>query len=60
MFLKLESWKKACIFEETSIFEGVLEVEDLEESLDLQRSFNLRGWSTLGVEESSSSWENSL
>ncbi|KAA0068106.1 putative mitochondrial protein [Cucumis melo var. makuwa] len=42
MFLKLESWKKACIFEEASIFEGVLEVEDLEESLDLQRSFNLR------------------
>uniref|UniRef100_A0A9I9EM72 Uncharacterized protein n=1 Tax=Cucumis melo TaxID=3656 RepID=A0A9I9EM72_CUCME len=41
MFLKLESWKKACIFEEVSIFEGVLEVEDLVESLDLQRSFNL-------------------
>ncbi|KAA0043251.1 hypothetical protein E6C27_scaffold110G001360 [Cucumis melo var. makuwa] len=45
MFLKLESWKKACIFKEASIFEGVLEVEDLEESLDLQRSFNLRSWS---------------
>ena len=38
MFLKLESWKKACIF----------------------KSFNLRGWSTLGVEEASISWENSL
>ena len=35
MFLDLESWKKTCIFEEASIFEGVLEVEDLEESLDL-------------------------
>ncbi|KAA0057873.1 hypothetical protein E6C27_scaffold274G001710 [Cucumis melo var. makuwa] len=45
MFLKLESWKKACIFEEASIFEGVLEVEDLEENLDIQRSFNLRSWS---------------
>ncbi|KAA0039131.1 pentatricopeptide repeat-containing protein [Cucumis melo var. makuwa] len=44
MFLKLESWKKACIFKEVSIFEGVLEVEDLEESLDLQRSFNLRSF----------------
>ncbi|TYK00488.1 hypothetical protein E5676_scaffold169G00970 [Cucumis melo var. makuwa] len=32
MFLKLESWNK----EEAAIFEGVLEVEDLEESLDLQ------------------------
>ncbi|TYK01746.1 hypothetical protein E5676_scaffold775G00750 [Cucumis melo var. makuwa] len=42
MLLELESWKKACIFEEASIFEGVLEVEVLEESLDLQRNFNLR------------------
>uniref|UniRef100_A0A9I9E5W2 Uncharacterized protein n=1 Tax=Cucumis melo TaxID=3656 RepID=A0A9I9E5W2_CUCME len=44
MFLKLEYWKKACIFEEASILKGVLEVEDLEESLnlDLQRSFNLQ------------------
>ncbi|KAA0063857.1 hypothetical protein E6C27_scaffold827G00900 [Cucumis melo var. makuwa] len=40
MFLKLESWKKACIFEEASIFEGVLEVKDMEESLDLQRRSN--------------------
>ncbi|KAA0060135.1 amino acid transporter ANT1 [Cucumis melo var. makuwa] len=40
MFLKLESWKKTCIFEEASIF--VLEIEDFEESLDIQRSFNLR------------------
>ncbi|TYJ99458.1 global transcription factor [Cucumis melo var. makuwa] len=44
MFLKLESWKKSCIFKGASIFEGVLEVGDLEESLYLQRSFNLRSW----------------
>ncbi|KAA0026290.1 CACTA en-spm transposon protein [Cucumis melo var. makuwa] len=44
VFLKLKTWKKACIFEEASIFEDVLKVEDLEESLYLQRSFNLR-WS---------------
>ncbi|KAA0062773.1 hypothetical protein E6C27_scaffold382G001150 [Cucumis melo var. makuwa] len=34
VFLKLKTWKKACIFEEASIFEGVLEVEDLEESFN--------------------------
>ena len=44
MFLKLKSWKKACIFKRASIFEGVFEVGVLEESLYLQRSFNLR-WS---------------
>ncbi|TYK26089.1 putative mitochondrial protein [Cucumis melo var. makuwa] len=60
VFLKLKTWKKAWIFKGASIFEGVLEVGDLEESLYLQRSFNLRGWSTSGVEEASISWENSL
>ncbi|TYK27837.1 uncharacterized protein E5676_scaffold384G00090 [Cucumis melo var. makuwa] len=35
VFLKLETWKKACIFKGASIFEGVLEVGDLEESLYL-------------------------
>ncbi|TYJ98788.1 hypothetical protein E5676_scaffold156G00970 [Cucumis melo var. makuwa] len=47
MFLKLLSWKKACIFEEASIFEGILEVEDLDESLDLQSSkmfLKLESW----------------
>ncbi|TYK25919.1 hypothetical protein E5676_scaffold190G00090 [Cucumis melo var. makuwa] len=44
VFLKLETWKKACILKGASIFEGVLEVGDLEESLYLQRSFNLRSW----------------
>ncbi|KAA0066268.1 uncharacterized protein E5676_scaffold37G00160 [Cucumis melo var. makuwa] len=44
-FLELGSWKKACIFKGASIFEGVLEVGVFEESLYLQRSFNLRGWS---------------
>ncbi|KAA0032936.1 hypothetical protein E5676_scaffold482G00670 [Cucumis melo var. makuwa] len=33
MFLKLESWKKACIFKGVSIFEGVLKVGVLEEEL---------------------------
>ncbi|TYK28244.1 ty3-gypsy retrotransposon protein [Cucumis melo var. makuwa] len=33
MFLKLESWKKACIFKGASILKGVLEVGVLEESL---------------------------
>ncbi|TYJ98201.1 hypothetical protein E5676_scaffold180G00920 [Cucumis melo var. makuwa] len=42
MFLKLESWKKSCIFKGALTFEGVLEVGDLEESLYLQRSFNLQ------------------
>ncbi|KAA0048447.1 ty3-gypsy retrotransposon protein [Cucumis melo var. makuwa] len=32
MFLKLESWKKACIFKGASILKGVLEVGVLEES----------------------------
>ncbi|TYK04219.1 DNA/RNA polymerases superfamily protein [Cucumis melo var. makuwa] len=43
VFLKSESWKKACIFKEASIFKGVLKVEVLEEILYLQRSFNLGG-----------------
>ena len=38
----------------------VLEVGVLEESLYLQNSFNLRGWSTSEVRESSSFWKNSL
>uniref|UniRef100_A0A9I9EER6 Uncharacterized protein n=1 Tax=Cucumis melo TaxID=3656 RepID=A0A9I9EER6_CUCME len=37
VFLKLETWKKACIFKGASIFKGVLKVGDLEENLDLQR-----------------------
>uniref|UniRef100_A0A9I9E8A5 Uncharacterized protein n=1 Tax=Cucumis melo TaxID=3656 RepID=A0A9I9E8A5_CUCME len=52
VFLKLEFWKKACIFKGASIFEGVLEVGVSEESLFLQMSFNLRGYSTSEVEES--------
>ncbi|KAA0034533.1 lysine histidine transporter-like 6 [Cucumis melo var. makuwa] len=40
VFLKLKTWKKACIFKGASIFEGVLEIGVLEESLYLQRSFN--------------------
>ncbi|KAA0041941.1 uncharacterized protein E5676_scaffold306G001520 [Cucumis melo var. makuwa] len=47
VFFKLESWKKACTFKGASIFGGVLDVGDLEETLYLQRSFNLRrcSWS---------------
>ncbi|TYK26756.1 hypothetical protein E5676_scaffold124G00430 [Cucumis melo var. makuwa] len=40
-FLKLETWKKAWIFKGASIFEDVLEIGVLEESLYLQRRFNL-------------------
>ena len=45
---------------EVGAFEGRLKigVGVLEENFYLQRSFNLRGWSTSKVRESSSSWEN--
>ncbi|KAA0042183.1 retrotransposon protein, putative, Ty3-gypsy subclass [Cucumis melo var. makuwa] len=49
VFLKLKTWKKTWIFKGVSIFEGVLEIGVLEASLYLQRSFNLRGWSTSRV-----------
>ena len=62
MFLKLKSWKKVCVYKwkKVCIFKWASIFEDGEESLYLQRSFNLRGWSTSTLRESSSYWKNSI
>ena len=64
VFLKLEFWKKVCIFKGVSIFEEscslgrkLVEVGVLKESSYLSRSFNLQEQSTLGDKDSSSSWK---
>ncbi|KAA0066480.1 reverse transcriptase [Cucumis melo var. makuwa] len=42
VFLKLESWKKSCIFKEASIFEDVLEVGVLEEKVSIFEGVRLQ------------------